>query len=346
MNFEPTDDQDQFRAAVERFAGGFDIVRRREQRAAPGGYPRERWAGLADLGLLALALGDNHGGLGGSVGDLAVVATALGRAIAPDPWLVNGVVPLALAPDMKGLAGGERIAALAFAEPGRRYELEPQGVTLDANGKINGRKTAILGGGLADVLLVTARGPQGFALVAVATQASGVMRRDYRVVDGSLASEVEFHDAEGVVLVATAGDLAATVAQARFLAAAEMLGCGQRLFDDTLAYVKQREQFGVAIGSFQVIQHRLVECYARLEQARSHILRATLSQTGFAAAAAGAKAYVGQAVRHVGEEAIQLHGGMGQTDELAVGHAFKRIMLLDRLFGDQSQCLRDYAVAA
>jgi alkylation response protein AidB-like acyl-CoA dehydrogenase len=346
VNFEPTEDQDQFRNAVERFAGSFDIVRRRELRTGPGGYPRQRWTGLADLGLLALVVGADHGGLGGSPGDLAIVATALGRAIAPDPWLENGAVPLMLAAGLDGLSTGERIAALAIAEPGRRYELAPHGVTIDADGLVTGRKTAVLGGALADVLLVTARSPRGFALVAVDAHAPGVVRRDYRVVDGSWASEVDLHAAPGVMLDAGADDLAATVARARLLAAAEMLGCGTRLFDDTLAYVKQREQFGVAIGSFQAIQHRLVECYARLEQARSHVLRATLSEAGFAAAAAGAKAFVGEAVRHVGEEAIQLHGGMGQTDELAVGHAFKRIMLLDRLFGDQAQCLREYAVAA
>jgi alkylation response protein AidB-like acyl-CoA dehydrogenase len=346
VNFDPSDDQDMVRASVERFAGAFDIVRRREWRRGPAGYPRERWTGLAELGLLALPVDADHGGLGGSPGDLAVVASALGHAIAPDPWLENGVMPLALAPGLDGLIDGARIAALAFAEPGRRYELAPHGVSVDAGGTVNGRKTAVPGGALADVLLVTARGPGGFALVAIEAQAPGVVRHDYRVLDGSLASEVVFHDVPGVVLDAGAADLAAMVARARLLAAAEMLGLGQRLFDDTLAYVKQREQFGVTIGSFQAIQHRLVECYARIEQARSHVLRATLSEAGFAEAAAGAKAFVGAAVRHVGEEAIQLHGGMGQTDELAVGHAFKRIMLLDRLFGDQAQCLRDYALAA
>jgi alkylation response protein AidB-like acyl-CoA dehydrogenase len=350
MNFEPTDDQDQFRASVERFAGPFDIVRQRALREADGGYPRERWAGLADLGLLALAVDAERGGLGGSIGDLAVVAGALGRAIAPDPWLENGFLPLALAPDLDGLGTGARIAALAFAEPGRRYELAPLTVTVDAGGKVNGRKTAILGGVMADVLLVTALGPGGFALVAIDRDAPGVTCQSYRVVDGSLASEIVLHDAQGVVLDGDAAGFATVVARGRLLAAAEMLGAGQRLFDDTLAYVKQREQFGVAIGSFQAIQHRLVECYARLEQARSHILRATLTESGsapgFAQAAAGAKAYVGEAARHVGEEAIQLHGGMGQTDELAVGHAFKRIMLLDRLFGDQAQCRREYALAA
>ena len=346
MNFKPTDDQAMFRKSVERFAGPFDLARRREWRAAPGGYPRERWQELAELGLLALAVPEANGGLAGSISDLAVVAEALGHTIALDPWLENGVVPLALAPGLPGLATGERMAALAFAEPGRRYQLDPHLVTISAHGRVNGRKTAVLGGAGADVLLVTARRPDGFVLVAVETEAAGVSRNAYAVTDGSLACEVIFHDALAQVLPVTADRFAGMVAQTRLLAAAQMLGCGQRLFDDTLEYVKQREQFGVPIGSFQAIQHRLVEAYARIEQARSQVLRATLVTSGFAAAAAGAKAYVGEAIAKVAEEAVQLHGGMGQTDELAVSHAFKRIVLLTRLFGDAAECLRDYTRAA
>lgn len=346
MKFVATDDQVQFRQSVEHFAGPFDLARRRDFRRAESGYPRERWMALADLGLLALVVPEDHGGLGGSVGDLAVVAEALGRTVAIDPWLENGFLPLALAPGLDGLASGERLAALAFAEPGRRYELQPQAVVVDATGRVSGRKTAVLGGAGAAVLLVTARGPAGFALVAVDAAAPGVARRAYAVTDGSLACEATFEAAPGQLLPVDATRFGQVVATARLLAAAQMLGCGQRLFDDTLDYVKQREQFGVPIGSFQAIQHRLVECYARLEQARSQVLRATLAPHGFSAAAAGAKAHVGEAVAKVADEAVQLHGGMGQTDELAVSHAFKRFMLLDRLFGDRSQCLRDYANAA
>jgi alkylation response protein AidB-like acyl-CoA dehydrogenase len=129
-----------------------------------------------------------------------------------------------------------------------------------------------------------------------------------------------------------------------------MLGLAQRLFDETLTYVKQREQFGVAIGSFQALQHRLVECYAALEQSRSMIYRVALldraDRAAWNGAAAGAKAYVGNQTDLVAREAVQMHGGMGITDELVVGHAMKRILLLARLFGDSDAALAEYAVAA
>ncbi|AUX68330.1 hypothetical protein CHX26_01265 [Porphyrobacter sp. HT-58-2] len=129
-----------------------------------------------------------------------------------------------------------------------------------------------------------------------------------------------------------------------------MVGLGQRLLDDTLAYVKEREQFGVAIGSFQALQHRLVDCYAREEQSRSMLYRAALTERGDAAkwqrAAAGAKAFIGENVDAIAREAVQMHGGMGITDELAIGHALKRVLLLARLFGDVDTVLAEYALAA
>jgi alkylation response protein AidB-like acyl-CoA dehydrogenase len=184
--------------------------------------------------------------------------------------------------------------------------------------------------------------------MAVAADAPGVSRRPYRVTDGSFAAEIELHDAPGERLAVDTTAFTDAVALARLLAAAEMLGLGQRAFDETVAYVRQREQFGVPIGSFQALQHRLVDCYAALEQVRSLVWRTALEGArGLASpAAAGVKAFAGEAMRRVIEEAVQMHGGMGQTHELAVGHALKRLMLLDRLFGDPDHCLAEYANAA
>jgi alkylation response protein AidB-like acyl-CoA dehydrogenase len=144
--------------------------------------------------------------------------------------------------------------------------------------------------------------------------------------------------------------LRASIADVRLYASAEMVGLGQRLLDDTLAYVKEREQFGVAIGSFQALQHRLVDCYARIEQSRSMLYRAALSDRSDAAkwqrAAAGAKAFIGENADAVAREAVQMHGGMGITDELTIGHAMKRVMVLARLFGDADTVLAEYALAA
>jgi alkylation response protein AidB-like acyl-CoA dehydrogenase len=185
----------------------------------------------------------------------------------------------------------------------------------------------------------------------VPRDAPGLEVRAYRLADGSIAGEIKLTRAPASVkLSLDAEGLAAVASELRLYAAAEMVGLGQRLLDDTLAYVKEREQFGVAIGSFQALQHRLVDCYAREEQARSMLYRAALTDRADAAkwqrAAAGAKAFIGENVDAIAREAVQMHGGMGITDELAIGHAMKRVLVLARLFGDVDTVLAEYALAA
>lgn len=359
MNFDLSDDQTLFRASVERFAGPFDNAARRGLRAHHGGYDRARWTSLADLGLIALAASEAHGGLGGSAADCAVVAEALGKTIAPDPWLENAVLPVRLldaAGAVEALApvlDGSVIVAAALAERGTRYSLIPRATRAQATPggyRIDGEKTLVLGGAIADRLLVSALCDGETALFLVDAQAPGIAARAYRIADGSLASEVRL-DAVDVPhaarLALDAAGLARAIADVRLCAAAELLGLAERAFDDTLDYVRQREQFGVPIGSFQALQHRLVDCYARLEQARSMVLRASLADSGDAPAwrraCAGARAYLGDNAGHIAREAVQMHGGMGITDELALGHAFKRIVLLANLFGDSDTTLADYA---
>lgn len=362
MNFDPSDEQEQFRASVERFAGQIGTEERRRLRGATGGYPRDRWKELAELGTIALAASEAAGGLGGSPIDLAIVAEALGRSIAPDPWLENGVLPALLLSGavseavLEQVLSGESFVAVAFAERMQRFSLEPKAVTARRRGSgfaLHGEKTFVLGGALADRFVVSADcdGAPGWFIVPADRE--GAIRRDYAIADGSLASELRLAD------VALAADeqvsidrdrIADVVGLVRLLSAAEMLGLAQRMFDETLLYVKQREQFGVAIGSFQALQHRLVECYAALEQSRSMIYRVALlgrdDRAAWNRAAAGAKAYVCAQSDLVAREAVQMHGGMGITDELAIGHAMKRILLLARLFGDRDAALADYAEAA
>ena len=350
MNFDLSEAQQLSRDAVERFLGPVDIAQRRRDREAASGDARDRWTRLAELGLLALAAPEDMGGLGGSRIDLALVAEALGHGLAVDPWLENGAFPIRLAVAggdrelVHGLVAGTTRAAVAFAEPGRRYSLEPG---LRANGEcLTGAKTFVLGARDADILLVTASDGGSTALFAVSSTAAGIARRDYALVDGSVASELKFYQTPARRLDLPAGGFLQVVGDIRLLAAAELVGLAQRLFDDTVAYVKQREQFGVAIGSFQALQHRLVDCYAGLELARSLVLRTALEDAAdWPAAAAATKAYAGAAAMHIGREAVQLHGGMGLSDDLAVGHAFKRVMLLDKLLGDD-ETLLDVARAA
>lgn len=362
MNFDLSDEQEQFRASVERFAGQIGTEERRALRAAPGGYPRKRWKALAELGTIALAASEEAGGLGGSAIDLVIVAEALGKAIAPDPWLENGVLPALLlsASGSEAVLGdlltGDSLVAVAFAERMQRFSLEPKAVTAKPRGAgfaLHGEKTFVLGGGVADRFLVSAECEGSPAWFLVPKDREGAMRHTYVIADGSLACELRLAEVE----VAAAEQLPIdfqrlddAVGLVRLLAAAEMLGLAQRLFDETLIYMKQREQFGVAIASFQALQHRLVECYTALEQSRSMVYRVALLDRADPAAwnraAAGAKAYVAGQADLVAREAVQMHGGMGITDELAIGHAMKRILLLARLFGDRDAALAEYAAAA
>lgn len=360
MNFDLSEEQQMFVTSVERFAAPIDVEARRRLRLSPTGYDRARWQSLAELGLIALAAGENAGGMGGSVLDLALVAEAIGKANAPDPLLEHGVLPALLlerggALDaLEGVISGETIATLAWTERGQRYSLKAKGVKAEDAGEgftLSGEKTMVMGALMADLFIVTADLGGETACFLVPRDAPGLEVRAYRLADGSIAGELKLtRTPASAKLSLDAAGLDGIVAEMRLLAAAEMVGLGQRLLDDTLAYVKEREQFGVAIGSFQALQHRLVDCYAREEQARSMLYRAALTDRGdatvWARAAAGAKAFIGENVDAIAREAVQMHGGMGITDELAIGHALKRVLLLARLFGDVDTVLAEYALAA
>lgn len=359
MNFDLSEEQDMFRAAVERFVQPVDTEFRRRLRAHANGYDRARWSELAELGLLALAVDDAAGGMGGGPIDLALVAEALGRGNAPDPWLENGVLPARIlaASGQQALLdqvlSGQSIVACALAERSQRYSLIAKGMTARTQGDgfvLSGEKTFVLGGAMADWLVISADCGGETALFLVPGDAAGLERRPYRLADGSMACELRCLNvslgSEARLSLGLAG-LLAIVDDVRLLASAEMLGLAQRLFDDTLDYVKQREQFGVALGTFQALQHRLVECYSALEQARSMLYRAALADhtdpVAWHRSCAGAKAFIGEQADRVAREAVQMHGGMGVTDELAIGHAMKRVLLLSRLFGDADTALAEYA---
>jgi len=360
MNFDLSEEQEMFVSSVERFAAPVDVEVRRRLRLSPTGYDRARWQSLAELGLIALAVSEDAGGMGGSAVDLALVAEAIGKANAPDPLLEHGILPALLlerggAGDaLDGVLSGETIATLAWTERGQRYSLKAKGMKAEqtADGFVlTGEKTMVMGALIADLFIVTADLGEKTACFLVPRDAAGLEVRAYRLADGSIAGEIKLtRTPASAKLALDAAGLDTIAAEMRLLAAAEMVGLGQRLLDDTLTYVKEREQFGVAIGSFQALQHRLVDCYAREEQSRSMLYRAALTDRADTAkwqrAAAGAKAYIGENVDAIAREAVQMHGGMGITDELAIGHALKRVLVLTRLFGDIDTVLAEYAIAA
>jgi hypothetical protein len=360
MNFDLSEEQQMFVTSVERFAAPIDVEARRRLRLSPTGYDRARWQELAQMGLIALAAGEDAGGMGGSAVDLALVCEAIGKANAPDPLLEHGILPALLlergsaGEALEGVLAGTSIATLAWTERGQRYSPKAKGMKADAAGDVftlSGEKTMVMGALIADLFIVTADLGGETACFLVPRDAPGLEVRAYRLADGSIAGEIKLtRTPASTRLALDAAALDAIISNVRLYAAAELVGIGQRLLDDTLQYVKEREQFGVAIGSFQALQHRLVDCYAKEEQARSMLYRAALTDRADPAkwqrAAAGAKAFIGENVDAIAREAVQMHGGMGITDELAIGHAMKRVMVLARLFGDIDTVLAEYALAA
>lgn len=358
MTFDYDENQLMFRASVERFLDGSDIASRKAQRASPGGIDRTRWQAMADLGLTAMALDESRGGLGSSLLDLVAVGESFGLRISSDNWLENAVLPLAILgaalPQghalIDALVGGEAVATLAVFEPESRHVTTPRSTAAKATATgyaLSGDKTFVLGGMAADWLLVSAVLDGNPALFAVRSDAPGVFRRGHRIIDGNTAAEVQLRGCElgsDARLAVEWAQVEQVLTTGRLIAAAEMTGLAQRLFDDTLAYVRQREQFGQPIGRFQAIQHRMVDCYGLVDQCRSALIAAVTS--GDAAEIAGMKAVVAEAALHIGREAIQLHGGMGTTDELEIGHAHKRVLLLSQWLGDASCGLDAYAPKA
>ena len=362
MNFDLTEDQALLKAAVERFVSdryGHDLEPRRAARATPAGFSAANWARLAESGVLAMAVRAAHGGLGSSRVELMLAMEALGRGLVAEPVLDVAIVAAALLDStadaaqqalvLEQLIAGKTLVALAHAEREARYNLAHVGTLARPAGDgfvIDGAKTAVLAGAAADRLMISARHGDDIGFWLVPADAPGIDRRPYRLADGAVAAEISLRGVRVTAADRLAGGLERlypVVATARLAAAAEMLGLMTLLFDQTLAHVKTRRQFGQPLGAFQVIQHRMTDAYVLVDQARSQVMRAALApDAGFAAAAAGAKALVGDAALAVAHTAVQMHGGMGITDELAIGHALKRIRVLALTFGDGAAALDDY----
>ena len=366
MNFDLTETQAMLKALVERFCAdvhGLDLEKRRLQRRADGGFDRANWRQLAELGITALPFPESSGGLGGGAVEIITVAEVLGRSLATEPFteclipaasLANAAQHSALT---EGLVSGQTVAALAIMETAGRYNLahvETRAREGADGWRLTGAKTAVWQGMAADRLIVSARvsggarDADGVGLFLVEADVAGVERRAWVAADGQLAAELQLSDAPAQRLGALGlAHLETAVCVAWLAGSAEMLGLASLLFEQTLAYVKTRVQFGKPLGSFQVIQHRLTDCYVALEQARSMVCRAAMApEADKVRQIAGTRAFVSEAARNVAHECVQFHGGMGVTDELLIGHGLKRIQLLSRLWGDPETAAAAFARAA
>ncbi|MBU2693569.1 acyl-CoA dehydrogenase family protein [Pimelobacter sp. 30-1] len=295
------------------------------------------WAGLAEMGLLGLDLPEEHGGAGGTFADVSVVARALGRAGARTPY-VEGVIGGHLAPRLDGLV------VLAHDEPGRRWKpgagvhAEPD---TDADGttwRLTGTKEPVPHGGAADHLVVSATGPEGLALFVVAPSDAAI--HTYASHDRSPTARIDL-DRTPAALLAGPDQAAALLVEASVRAVtaygAEALGAMEEALDRTVDYLRTRRQFGVPLASFQALTHRAADAYVALELARSTVLYGTACLTEGVvdpAVASRIKVQTGRAGRLIGQEAIQLHGGIGVTDEHGIGYFTARLEVIEHLWGD------------
>ncbi len=358
MQFSLTQEQTLLKDTVDRFVRDhYGDNQRRQYRANSRGFSAENWQTLADMGILGLPFPAEDGGLGGGPRELGVVLEALGRGFAVEPVIeevvtAGGVLAGLGHPSQKALwlpriMGGEAHVALAHFEHEARFNLAHVRLKAQSHGStviLDGEKTVAPLAADCDLWIVSARergapaDPDGVAFYLVSPSAAGIQRRDFRLADGTSASGIRFQGvAAGERLRGGFADFATAVDMTRFASGAEMIGIMSTLFASTVDYLRSREQFGVPLASFQALQHRLADLYVLLEQSRSHLYRAALCMEGAVQrerSIAGMKSYISKAAIQIGEECVHLHGGIGTTDELALGHGYKRLLVLATLFGD------------
>ena len=373
MNFDLSEEQKMLRDAAQKFLRAeYRFDARNKIVASEAGMSREHWRRFGEFGWLGLGLPEAHGGFGGVV-ELIQIAEAMGAALVVEPYLASTVLGAQAltragsaaqqAAWLPGLASGQRILTLAHGEADARHELgyvSTRAMAKDGGWLLSGRKSGVLGAPWADGFVVVARTSgatderQGISLFLVSAKTPGVQVAGYRSYDGSRAGDLIL---EQVVLGADAllgtegeglGLLEHLVDLGIVAACADALGAMGALLRKTGEYVSTRKQFDVPIASFQVIQHRLVDMFAAVEASRSLVLMAALHADHADAATrsravSAAKSAIGERARYVAQQAVQLHGGVGMTDELDIGHYFRRLTLFCNLLGSTDHHLQRFA---
>jgi len=363
VDFDLTDEQRLLKDSVDRLiADRYGFEQRKKYLAEPDGWSREAWAQYAELGLLGLPFAEQHGGFGGGAVETMIVMEAFGRGLILEPYfatvvLGGGLIRRAASPTQQAellprIAEGRLRLAFAHLERQSRWNLTDVATTAQQDGatwRLNGAKGVVLHGDCADRLLVTARvgaarrDREGVGLFLIDVAAPGVTRRAYLTQDGLRAAEIEFAAAGGAVPLGEPGQALSAIEhvvdEAIAALCAEAVGVMTAMQEITLDYLKTRQQFGRPIGQFQALQHRAVDLLTAVEQARSMALFATMMSgqpdpIERRRAISAAKVQIGRSGRQVGQEAIQLHGGIGMTMEYKVGHYFKRMTMIDQMFGD------------
>jgi pimeloyl-CoA dehydrogenase small subunit len=372
MDFNFTSEQDQLRDTVAKLvAQKYDFDTRRKVAKSEAGWRPEMWSQFAELGLLGASFTEAEGGFGSGPIEAMIISEEFGKGLVIEPYLQTVVIggnffrhggtDAQKEEHIAGIIGGETRFAFAYSEPKSRFDLHDVSTTAKKDGAgftLNGHKAVVIGAPFATHLIVTARtaGGQrdanGVTVFLVAKNAKGVSTRDYPTVDGLRASEVYFENvsvgADAVIGKVDAGlPLVESVVDNAIAAlCAEAVGCFKVLNEATITYAKQRKQFGQPIANFQVLQHRMVDMFMAAEQATSMTYMVTLkldeADKARQLAASAAKVQIGKSGKLISQDAVQIHGGMGMTDELNVGHYFKRVTMIESQFGNTDWHLRRY----
>ena len=376
MDFALSEEQALLKDSVSKYLNNdYSFDQRQKLTATDEGFSRDHWANFAELGWLTVPFAEAVGGYGGKVEDTAVLMEEFGKGLVLEPYLANILLAgqaiarsgngEAIASQLAPIMQGSRQTALAAHERQGRQNLRDVLATAQAQGDgylLNGAKMQVLNGGAAESLVVTARtsggqfDSEGISLFLVDAAQAGVTKTVIPMMDGARVANIHLNDV-AVPASALLGErdrawalLEPIIQQARIAVCAESLGIMDALYRKTVEYSRTRKQFGVAIGSFQALQHRMVDMFMAAEQSRSILYRAICEyQQGDSSAAAtiaAMKSLIGKNGRHIGGEAIQLHGGMGMTDELDIGHYVKRLMTLNQLFGDANDSLREFCACS
>ncbi|WP_280304921.1 acyl-CoA dehydrogenase family protein [Nocardia abscessus] len=360
MDFDLTDEQVMLRDTVrDLLARTYDAESRLKVVDSELGWSRDVWRQLADLGVLGLSFAEEDGGVGAGPVETMVVLEEVGRRLAPEPILDAVLVPgglIAAAGSaeqrqriLPEVASGAKLLAFAHAEPGVRWPSSEPATTAAAQGDsytLTGVKNPVPHGDSADELVVSAALPDGgVGLFLIASDATGVVRKSYRTVDGQRGAQLELTDAPAERLGEghAAETIASVLTHAQASLCAESVGAMEEALRLTTEYLKQRKQFGVTLSKFQTLTQRAADMYVSLELARSMSLYATASLADGAddpVIASRARLQVGRAARHIGQEAIQMHGGIGVTAEYPVGHYVARLTAIERTLGSGLEHLR------
>lgn len=374
MDFDFTSEQQQLSDTVKRFvASEYGFETRRKIMQSEAGWSREVWGQLAEMGLLALQVPEAYGGMAPASTETMVTMNAFGRGMLVEPYLSSAVLTSVLLRELgspaqqealfPALVAGEKIAVPAHGEHDARYDLSrvaTRAVASKDGFVLTGRKAVVLHAQAADLLLVSARtggevdDERGISLFVVERNAPGVGLEPYPTLDGQRAADVTLRDVQvrREALLGPEGGAFAAISAAWDVGVAALcadaVGALQAIFDATVEYAKTRKQFGVPIGKFQALQHRMADMLILVEQARSMTYLAAMRCTDTdprarRSAVSAAKVLVGQACRRVGQEAVQIHGGIGMTDELNVSHWFKRLAVIELSLGDTEHHLEQYA---